>query len=133
MSTTSVKPIRRTCHQRTSTSSARPANGEKPIKTVRRFLSQLTLPPGTRFAILTTEIAPRPDKRTGLIPTEEEQAKWQRVRPIMNELLHDAGLTKVAGDKILVSEIKGPLEQGWETKVKGFVHHVLNDTTVIKQ
>jgi len=97
----------------------------KPIKKMRRFLSQLTLPAGTRYAILTTEIAPRPDKETGAIPSEEEQAKWQRVRPIMNELLQGAGLIKVAEDRILVVEIRGPLEDGWEGKVKSFVGQVL--------
>lgn len=106
-----------------------PGQWGKPIGKVRRFLSQLTLPAGTRYAVLTTEIAPRPDKNTGAIPTEEEQAKWQRVRPIMNELLQSAGLTKVAEDKILVSKIKGPLEEGWETKVEDFVHQVLRATT----
>jgi len=99
---------------------------------VRRFLSQLTLPAGTKYAILTTEIAPRPDKKTGVLPTEEEQAKWQRVRPIMNELLQEAGLTKVAEDKILVTEIRGPLEDGWETKVQSFAHRVLKAAAGVK-
>jgi len=102
-----------------------PGRWGKPIKKMRRFLSQLTLPAGTRYAILTTEIAPRPDKETGAIPSEEEQAKWQRVRPIMNELLQGAGLIKVAEDRILVVEIRGPLEDGWEGKVKSFVGQVL--------
>jgi hypothetical protein len=47
----------------------------------------------------------------------------------MNELLQGAGLTKIADDKILVSGIKGPLEDGWETKVDDFVHQVLTTTT----
>jgi hypothetical protein len=102
-----------------------PGRWGKPIKKMRRFLSQLTLPAGTRYAILTTEIAPRPDKETGAIPSEEEQAKWQRVRPIMNELLQGAGLIKVAEDRILVVEIRWPLEDGWEGKVKSFVGQVL--------
>jgi hypothetical protein len=102
-----------------------PGQMGKPIRSVRRFLSQLNLRAGTRYAILTTEMAPRPDKKTGVIPTEEEQAKWQRVRPIMNELLQSAGLTKVAEGKIFVTQIKGPLEDGWQTKVEGFVHQLL--------
>ena len=104
-----------------------PGRWGKPIKKMRRFLSQLTLPAGTRYAILTTEIAPRPDK-TGALPTEEEQAKSQRVRPMMNELLQGAGLTKVAEDKILVTEIKGPLEDEWKNKVERFVNQVLTTT-----
>jgi hypothetical protein len=43
----------------------------------------------------------------------------------MNELLQSAGLTKVAEDKIFVTQIKGPLEDGWQTKVEGFVHQLL--------
>jgi hypothetical protein len=106
-----------------------PGQWGKPIRKVRHFLSQLALPAGTRYAVLTTEIAPRPDKKTGVLPTEEEQAKWQRVRSIMNELLQGAGLTKIADDKILVTGIKGPLEDGWETKVDDFVHQVLTTST----
>ena len=49
-----------------------------PIGGMRRFLGKLRLPAGTRYAILTTEMAPQPDKKTGAIPTEEEQARWQR-------------------------------------------------------
>ena len=48
----------------------------KPIGSMRRFLKKVTLPAGTRYAILTTEAAPKPDKKTGRVPTEEELAKW---------------------------------------------------------
>jgi flavodoxin len=102
-----------------------PGQWGKPIKKVRRFLGELNLPAATKYAVLTTEIAPRPDKATGALPTEEEQAKWQRVRPIMNELLQDAGLTKVAEDRILVTGIRGPLEDGWEAKVQSYAEQVL--------
>ncbi len=46
----------------------------KPIGGMRRFLKAVKLPVGTRYAILTTEAAPRPDKKTGRMPTEEELA-----------------------------------------------------------
>jgi hypothetical protein len=105
-----------------------PGQWGKPIKRVRRFLGELDLPAGTKGAVLTTELAPRPDKKTGALPTEEEQAKWQRVRPIMNELLQGAGLIEVAEDRILVTEIKGPLEDGWEAKVQSFAELVLTTT-----
>lgn len=101
-----------------------PGQWGKPIKKVRRFLSRLELPAGTKYAVLTTEMAPRPDKNTGAIPTEEERAKWQRVRPIMNELLQGAGLIKIAEDRILVTEIKGPLEVGWEARVRSFAERL---------
>ena len=70
-----------------------PGRMGKPIAGMRRFLRKVRLPAGTRYAILTTEAAPQPDKKTGRIPTEEELAKWQRVRPIMNEILQGAVLS----------------------------------------
>jgi hypothetical protein len=97
-----------------------PGRMGKPIGGMRRFLRQVRLPAGTRYAILTTEMAPQPDKKTGRIPSEEELARWQRVRPIMTELLQDAGLVKVAEDKVHVTGLKGPLEKGWQQKVAAF-------------
>jgi menaquinone-dependent protoporphyrinogen IX oxidase len=101
-----------------------PGRMGRPIGGMRRFLKKLRLPAGTRYAILTTEMAPQPDKKTGRIPTEEELARWQRVRPIMNEILQGAGLVKVAEDKVLVTGLKGPLEEGWQTKVEAFAARI---------
>ena len=98
-----------------------PGRMGKPIGRMRRFLRKLNLGVGSKYALLTTEMAPSPDKRTGRVPTEEELARWQRVRPIMNEILQAKGLVKVGEDKIYVTAMKGPLEQGWEQKVSGFV------------
>jgi hypothetical protein len=97
----------------------------RPIPGMRRFLKKLTLPPGTSYVILTTEAAPKPDKKTGRVPTEEELAKWQRVRPIMNEILQRKRLVKIAEEKVLVTGLKGPLEHGWEDKVKAFVTRIV--------
>lgn len=97
----------------------------KPIRSMRRFLKKVDLPAGTRYAILTTEVAPKPDKKTGRMPTEAELAKHRRVGPIMNELLQDKGLVKVAEDKVHVMGLKGPLEDGWEKKVQAFAAEVL--------
>ena len=69
---------------------------------MRRFLKQLRLPAGTRYAVLTTEAMPKPDTKTGRVPSEEELAKYQRVAPIMNETLQGKGLVKVAEAKIHV-------------------------------
>jgi hypothetical protein len=96
----------------------------KPIGTMRRALKKVELPIGTRYAILTTEGAPQPNKKTGQIPTEEELAKYQRVRPIMNEILQEKGLVNVAENKVLVTGMKGPLEEGWERKVEDFASRV---------
>jgi multimeric flavodoxin WrbA len=101
-----------------------PGRMGKPIGRMRRFLKKAKLPPGTKYAILTTEGASRPDKKTGRMPTEEEQAKWQRVIPIMNGILQEKGLVKVAEGKILVTGLKGPLEEGWQKKVEAFAAQI---------
>ena len=92
----------------------------KPIKTARKFLERARLPPGTRYALLTTEMATQPDRKTGKLPTEEELSRYQRVRPIMNELLQAKGLTKVGEEVVHVVAMKGPLEVGWQRKVAAF-------------
>ena len=97
-----------------------PGRMGKPIRSMRRFLKDVRLPAGTRYALLTTEMAPQPDKKTGRMPTEEEIRKYQRVRPVMNELLQSKGLVEVAEEKVHVTGIKGPLEEGWQEKVESF-------------
>jgi len=101
-----------------------PGRMGRPIGSMRRFLKKAKLLSGTKYAILTTAGAPQPDKKTGRMPTEEEQAKWQRVIPIMNEILQEKGLAKVAEGKILVTGIKGPLEEGWQKKVQAFASQI---------
>lgn len=101
-----------------------PGRMGKPIGSMRRFLRKVALPAGTTFAILTTEAAPRPDKKTGRMPTEDEVAKWQHVRPIMKQILEEKGLVEVAEDKVLVTGMKGPLEDGWQDKVEAFVARI---------
>jgi menaquinone-dependent protoporphyrinogen IX oxidase len=93
----------------------------KPIGSARRFLKKVKLPPGTKYAILTTQAAPQPNKKTGQMPTEEEQARWQRIIPVMNEILQGKGLVKIAEDKVLVTGLKGPLQEGWQDTVTAFV------------
>ena len=96
-----------------------PARFGKPIGSMRRFLKKVELPAGTKYAVLTTEAAPHPD-RAGRVPSEQELAKWTRVRPIMNEILQRKGLVEVAEGKVRVTDIKGPLEEGWQHKVEAF-------------
>ena len=97
-----------------------PGRMGKPIGGMRRFLKKVELPAGTPYAVLTTEMAPRPDKKTGRMPTEDELARWQRVRPIMNEILRGKGLVHVTDDKVHVIGLKGPMEDGWQEKVEAF-------------
>ena len=101
-----------------------PGRMGKPIGSMRRFLRKLTLAAGTRYALLTTEGAPRPDKKTGQLPTEEEVARWEHVRPIMNEILQGKGLVEVTEDKVYVTGMKGPLEDGWQQKVEAFAGRI---------
>jgi hypothetical protein len=101
-----------------------PGRMGKPIGGMHRFLKKVRLPAGTKYAILTTEAAPKPDKKTGRMPTDEEMAKWQRVRPIMNGILQGNGLVEVADDKVLVTGLRGPLEEGWQKKVAAFVARI---------
>ena len=60
------------------------------------------------------------------MPSEEELARWERVRPIMNELLQDKGMKKVAEGHVLVNPntLKGPLEEGWQKKVEAFAAQI---------
>ena len=101
-----------------------PGRMGKPRGCVRRFLKKARLPSGTKYAILTTEGAPQPDKKTGQMPSEEERARCQRIRPIMNQILQEKGLVKVAEEKILVTGIKGPLEESWQKKVETFASQI---------
>ncbi len=80
---------------------------------VRRFLKKVQLPAGTKYALLTTEM-----------PTPKDRAQWQRVIPILNERLQEKGLTKVAEGTIIVTGIKGPLEEDWQKKVEAFAAQI---------
>jgi menaquinone-dependent protoporphyrinogen IX oxidase len=101
-----------------------PGRFGKPIGGMRRFLKKAELPAGTKYALLTTEAAPQPDKKTGRVPTDEELARTQRVRPVMNEILQGKGLVEVAEDKVYVTGLKGPLEEGWQHKVEALVARI---------
>ncbi|MFW9956596.1 MAG: hypothetical protein ACFFCT_00880 [Candidatus Odinarchaeota archaeon] len=95
-----------------------PGRFGKPSGDMSGFLKKAQFAPGTSCAILTTEMAPQPDKKTGKVPTEE--GACQKVLPIMREILQDKGLKKVAEGRIYVLGIKGPLEDNWQKKVETF-------------
>jgi hypothetical protein len=102
-----------------------PGRCGKPTWGMRRFLKKAQLPPGAKYALLNTELAPQPNKKTGRLPTPEELARWQRMIPIMNERLQQKGLVKVAEGKILVTGLKGPLQEGWQKDVETFAGQIL--------
>ena len=97
-----------------------PGRMGRPIGSIRRLLKRLQLSEGTRYALLTTEMAPQPDKKTGKMPTEEEICRFQHVRPIMHELLQAKGLIPVGEEKVYVLGMRGPLENAWEEKVVAY-------------
>jgi menaquinone-dependent protoporphyrinogen IX oxidase len=101
-----------------------PGRMGKPIRGMRRFLKDLELPAGTKYAILTTELAPQSAKKTGRMPSEEEICRFQRVRPIMKELLRGKGLIEVAEDNVYVTGVEGPLDEGWQEKVETFAARI---------
>jgi hypothetical protein len=102
-----------------------PGRFGKPKANARRFLRKVSLAPGTWYAILTTQAAPQPDPKTGKMPPPEELDRWERVIPIMNELLEAKGLKKAAEAAVLVTGLKGPLEDGWQNKVAAFADQLM--------
>jgi len=101
-----------------------PGRFGKPIGDMRGFLKKVSLPSGTKYAILVTELAPEPEKSIRIPTTEEELGKCQRVIPIMNEMLQKKGLVKVAEGKVFVTGLKGPLEEGWHKEVEAFASRI---------
>ena len=99
-----------------------PGRMGKPIKGMRKFLKKLHVPPGSRYAVLVTELNPdpQPDEKTGKTLTEEKLGRCQQVIPIMNSMLQAKGMKKVTDGRIYVTGIKGPLEVGWQAKVDAF-------------
>ncbi len=99
-----------------------PGRFGKPIGDIRNFLKKAQFVPGTKCAVLTTEMAPQPDKKSGKVSTEEGDC--QKVLPIIREILQAKGLKKIAEERVYVQGIKGPLEDGWQKKVDAFVKSI---------
>lgn len=102
-----------------------PARIGKPIGSMRRFAKKVSLPAGAKYAIFATHGAPRPDKKTGKMPSLEEQERYQTSIPILTEVFGSKGMVKVADVKIFVTDLKGPLEAGWEKKVEAFASKIV--------
>ena len=84
------------------------------------------MPVGTKCAVLTTETSPHPDKKTGKVPGDEEIGKCQHVSPIVLGSLRDKDLAAIASMKVYVTGLKGPLETGWQGKVRRFTDTITN-------
>ncbi len=100
-----------------------PTRMGKPARSVRKFLNKVQLPPSAKYALIATHVVARPNKRTGVVPTEEESARWRKTLPIMTELLDGKG-SKVAEEKVFVKDMQGPLEDDWEKKVEALVERI---------
>ncbi len=106
-----------------------PGRFGKPIGDIQNFLKKSDLPPGSKYAAIVTELCPKPEN-VKRIPTEEELGKCQRVLPIINQILKEKGLVKVAESKVFVTGIKGPLEVDWQKVVEDFVSQIPTLTNV---
>jgi len=104
---------------------ASPGRIGKPIGSMRRFLKKINLPAKTRYAVISTEIKPKADKKTGKIPSKEEIDKWQRIISTMDDLLQTKDLIKIAEMRIMVIDLKGPLEDGWQKKIELFSSQIV--------
>jgi hypothetical protein len=100
-----------------------PGRFGKPIGDMQNFLKKINLPSGTKYALVVTELCPNPEN-VKRMPSEDEVGKCQRVISIMNKELQKKGLVKVGEDKIFVTGIKGPLEQGWQKIVGTFISRI---------
>ncbi len=89
----------------------------KPIRSIRSFIKHKDLPSGSKYAVISTEIKIKPGKK----PNQKCAEKWQRTLPMINESLQTKGLVKVTDMTVHVLTTKGPLEDGWQEKLKGFI------------
>jgi multimeric flavodoxin WrbA len=92
-----------------------------------RFVKNLVLPLGSKYAVFATCSAARPNKKTGKMPSEEELAKLCHTIPMIDEQLKAKGMIKVAEMKVFVQpeSLKGPLEEGWQKTVEIFAAAIL--------
>jgi multimeric flavodoxin WrbA len=101
-----------------------------PLGSMRRFIKKVSLQSGTKYAIFATHGDAVPNKKTGLMPAEEELNRWRKTIPILDEILKEKGLMKVADKVFLVSgeTMKGPLKEGWQGKVEEFANSILGSS-----
>lgn len=99
-----------------------------PIGSMRRFVKKAPLPSGTKYAIFATHADAIPDKKTGRMPTEEELSRERKTLPVLNQILQEKGLVKVAEKIFSVNPdtMKGPLKEDWQTRAEEFVSAILS-------
>jgi len=107
-----------------------PGRFGKPIGDMRKFLKKADLPAGARYAIIVTEFKPDADRCPA---PDDEPGKCQRILPVMNELLQLKGLRRIVDEKIYVTGLKGPLEEGWQEKVQDVVECLVDEAAVTRE
>ena len=78
-----------------------PGRFGKPIGDMQHFLKKANLPAGTKYAVIVTELCPKPDSSTERIPTDENTGKCQRVIPIMKKCYRKRVFLKLLRVKFL--------------------------------
>ncbi len=99
-----------------------PTRFGKPIGSMRRFTKKASLQSGTKYALFATHGEPLPDKKTGLLPTDEKIRRARQTIPILDGILKGKGLVKVADKMFIVTstELRGHLKEGWQAGVQEF-------------
>jgi flavodoxin len=101
-----------------------------PIGSMHRFIKKVSMPPGTKYAIFATHSEGVINKKTGQKPSEEELNRERKTIPVLNEILREKGLVKVA-DKIFsvsADKMKGSLTEGWQDKIEEFAKAILSSS-----
>jgi flavodoxin len=99
----------------------------KPLGKMHRFIGKVSLPSGTKYAVFATHGDTVPDKKTGRMPTDEEMSRFRQTIPIMDGILKEKGLAKVADKMFFVSgdTMRGHLTEGWQGKAEEFAAAIL--------
>jgi flavodoxin len=99
-----------------------------PIGSMRRFVKKADLATGTRYALFATHSEVLPNKRTGIMPSEDEISRMRRTIPTLDDMLSEKGLVKITDKVFLVSgeEMKGHLLDGWQQKVVEFAQAIVD-------
>ncbi len=99
-----------------------------PLGSMRRFIKKVNLPAGTKYALFATHGDAVPNKKTGKMPTEEELVKYRKTIPILDGILKEKGLVKVADKMFFVNgeTLKGPLKEGWQGSAEEFAGAILS-------
>jgi flavodoxin len=97
-----------------------------PIGEMKRFLKKAELPSGGKYAVFATHSQVLPNKKTGIMPTQDEINQMRRTIPTLDEILKEKGMVKIAEKIFEVSadEMKGHLLDGWKERSVAFAAQI---------